>query len=180
MMTRSRRHVWIPWLVICITAWLGRPGSAPAQDLKVAVVDLNRAMNEVDEGKAAIAKLEKRFNERREELAKKEKEIQELRADLELKSAVLTEEARKDRMTEIQEKAIALQQAQFEAEQEMAGLRNQMQTELADKLQAVCAEIARKKGYTLVLEKAVTWYAEVPDITDELIEAYNARNKPGK
>ncbi len=154
------------------------PNTSAAQSVKMAVVDLNRAMNEVEEGKAAVAKLEKRFNQRREELAKKEKEIQDLRADLDLKSAVLTEEARKDRATEIQEKSIALQQAQFEAEQEMNGLRNQMQSELADKLQAVVAELAKKHGYTVVLEKAVTWYSELPDMTDELIQAYNAKHKP--
>ena len=171
------RHKPVLVVLVALMAATLLPRTASAQAIKMAVVDLNRAMNQVEEGKAAVAKLEKRFNQRREELAKKEKEIQELRADLELKAAVLTEEARKDRATEIQEKAIALQQAQFEAEQEMNGLRNQMQSELADKLQQVVAELAKKHGYTVVLEKAVTWYSELPDMTDELIQAYNAKHK---
>lgn len=159
----------------------GWAGMAQAQSLKVAVVDLNMAMNEVEEGKAAIAKLEKRFNDKKDALERQGKEIQDLKADLDLKGNILSEEAKKDRMQQIQEKMMEFQQAQFDADQEMAGLRNQLQTELADKLREVCANIAKKQGYTLVVEKGVVWYS-LPeyDITDQVIAAYNAKTRAAK
>src|SRR5687768_10367274 len=62
------------------------------QAAKIAVIDMNQAMNEVEEGKAAKASLEKRFAERKVNLEKKQKELQTMQEDLERKALVMSEE----------------------------------------------------------------------------------------
>lgn len=144
--------------------------------VKVAVVDLNQAMNEVEEGKAATASLEKKYNERLAALQKKQKDFQALQDEFEKKSMVMSDEAKKNKARELQEKYQDLQQSKLEADQELQGMRQQMQDDLAEKLKKVCASIAQKDGYTLVVEKAVVWYsAPQYDITSEVIKAYNAQ-----
>ena len=119
-----------------------------AQALKVAIVDLNKAMNEVDEGKAAVARLEQQFNKKKAELEKKGQAIQALKTDLDMKSSVLSDQAKRDRIQELQEKATAFQQEQMEADQEMNLMRNKLQSDLAEKLKGVCADISKKEGYS--------------------------------
>lgn len=151
--------------------------TAPA--LKVAVVDLNEAMNSVEEGKAAITTLEKRFTAKKAELEKQQKELQDMQSALEKQASVLTEDAVRKKSQELQTKYAAFQQNRMQAEQEMAGMRAQLQDDLAEKLKKVCATLATQNGYTLVVEKNVVWYS-VPayDITAQLIKAYNAQTKP--
>lgn len=151
--------------------------AAPA--LKVAVVDLNEAMNSVDEGKAAIATLEKRFTAKKADLEKQQKELQDMQSSLERQASVLTEDAMRKKSQELQTKYAAFQQNRMQAEQEMAGMRAQLQDDLAEKLKKVCATIATQNGYTLIVEKNVVWYsAPAYDITAQLIKAYNAQAKP--
>lgn len=150
--------------------------SAAAPALKVAVVDLNEAMNSVEEGKSAIATLEKRFAERKTDLEKRQKELQEMQSNLERQASVLSDDAKRKKAMELQEKFAAFQQARGEAENEMAGMRAQLQDDIAGKLKKTCAGIAQKEGYTLIIEKNVVWYAAPTyDITRQLIAAYNAQ-----
>lgn len=144
---------------------------------KIAVVDLNEAMNSVEEGKAAIATLEKRFAERKGDLEKRQKELQEMQANLERQSSVLSDAAKRTKAQELQEKFTQYQQSRMEAENEMGGMRAQLQDDIAEKLKKVCAELAVQGGYTLVIEKNVVWYSlPAYDITPQLIKAYNSRN----
>ena len=63
----------------------------------------------------------------------------------------------------------------------MGTLKAQLQEDIAEKLKKVCATIAQKEGYTLIVEKQVVWYA-VPqyDITNQVIKAYNAQKATPK
>lgn len=153
--------------------------SAPA--LKIAVVDLNQALNEVEEGKAAISSLEKRFAEKKALLEKKKKDLQAMQEDLERKAAVMNDEAKRTKARELQDKYTEFQRSTMEAENEMGMLRQQLQDDIAEKLKKVCATLAQQQGYTLVVEKSVAWYS-LPsyDITPQLIKAYNAQPKAPK
>ena len=160
----------------CLGLWFMPSNTALAQTPKIAVVDLNLAMNEVEEGKSAIAQLEKRFNVTKGGLEKKGQEIQQMQADLERKSELMNEDVKKARVQEIQDKMLAFQKAEYEANQEMQSLRNQLQMELAEQLKEVCKELAKTEGYTLVLEKSVVWYSpDSYDITEKLIAAFNKK-----
>lgn len=156
-----------------ITSAQAQTAAAP----KIAVVDLNEAMNSVEEGKAAIATLEKRFAERKGDLEKRQKELQEMQANLERQSSVLSDAAKRTKAQELQEKFAQYQQSRMEAENEMGGMRAQLQDDIAEKLKKVCAELAVQGGYTLVIEKNVVWYSlPAYDITPQLIKTYNSRS----
>jgi len=137
---------------------------------------MNHAMNEVEEGKSAKASLEKRFADKKANLDKKQKELQTMQEELERKAMVMSDDAKKAKAREFQDKLTEFQQTRLEAEQEMGNLQGQMQDDLTEKLKKVLATMVQKEGYTLVVEKAVAWYS-VPqyDITPQLIKAYNAQ-----
>ena len=84
------------------------PAGAGAQQ-KVGVVDLQRAMNEVDEGKAAKALLKKDFDEKQKQLDAKKTEFEKLQGDFEKQAVVMSEQARKDKSQDLDRRARELQ-----------------------------------------------------------------------
>ena len=156
----------------------GARQSIAAPALKIAIVDMGQAMNEVAEGKAARQKIEKRMKERRDELDKKQKELQSMQEDLQKKAAVLSDEVKAAKAQEFQAKYQDYEKTRLAAENEMAAMQQQLQDDLTERIRKVIASIAQQEGYTLVLEKQMAWY-NLPtyDITQEVIQAFNAKTK---
>src|SRR5512138_930929 len=84
------------------------PAVAHAEQ-KIGVVDLQRALNEVDEGKAAKALLKKDFDEKQKQLDAKKTEFEKLQADFEKQAVVMSEPARKDKAQDLDRRARELQ-----------------------------------------------------------------------
>lgn len=160
-----------------------KPASA-AQDLnatsettvKIGVVDLNRALNEVNEGKKAKADLEKEFKAKKGELDSIKNEIESLRQTLEKKSAILSAEALKDERENYQRKFIEYQQKAKDYTEKLAMEEGETTSKIIGKLRAVVETIAKKEGYTFVFEKSqggVVYGPTSADITNDLIKQYN-------
>src|SRR3989338_4831582 len=71
---------------------------------KIAVIELERLVNEVDDGHAAKAKLQKEFKEKQEFLDKKQAELKKMQESLQSQAAMMKEEARQAKGMEFQQK----------------------------------------------------------------------------
>lgn len=163
---------WITALVLALS--LAVAGSARAET-KIATVDFNRAMNEVDEGKAALESLEAAMSPRRKELEEKQAALEKMAQDLRKQSVVLAADAKAKKEAEYQEQAMAFQQMSMRYQQDLERMFNQVNEDLRLKLEGVLEQVAKKKGYTLVIEKSLIMYqADGMDLTDELVKAYNS------
>jgi len=170
-----RRTVMLGFLLLG-SALLGGFSTAQASDTKIAVVDMNRAMNDVKEGKEIKARLEKQAVSRREALEKKGRALEEMQKDFERKVALMSDEAKRNRAMEIQEQAKEFEKSRMDAEREMMGLQNDLQDDLTERLKSILVELAGQKGYTMVVEKQVVWYSDsTDDLTAELVEAFDAK-----
>jgi len=72
-----------------------------AAQTKIGYVDLQRALNEVDEGKAAKALLKKDFEEKQRQLDGKKADFEKLRAEFEKQSVVMSDQAKRDKAAEL-------------------------------------------------------------------------------
>lgn len=162
-----------------IAALLG-PTSAAAE-LKLGYVDLQRALNEVEEGKAAKAALKKDFDEKQKELDRKQEELKRMRADLDKQAVVMSEQARREKEEEFQRKAMETQGRFMELRNELARREQEMTKGIFDKMSPIIREIAGAEGFTMVLEKNAAVVFAVPEleVTNELIRKYNAKHKGG-
>src|SRR5262245_28424487 len=79
---------------------------ARAADLKLGYVDLQRALNEVDEGKTAKASLKREFDQKQKLLDEKQEELKRMKADLDKQSVVMAEDAKKEKQGELDRKFI--------------------------------------------------------------------------
>ncbi len=147
---------------------------------RVAVVDLERVINDTTQGKQATKRLEKTLTRDTAKLQRKEKEMLKKFEDLKAKSAVLSEAELQRRAMELQEEQQALmqlgQQAQASLEQDQATLAEKMYRNV----ETVVKRMAAAEGIQLVLVRsdATMLYANPKlDITNKVIVAYDKKFK---
>ena len=144
-----------------------------AEEFKMAVVDMQKALQTVDAGKTAKARLEKEFES-------KKKEFQSEEATFKKQQLVMSNEARMKKQQELQERQMKLQELVQRSQAEIATKEQEMTRPLVNKLREIIAETAKKKNFTVILEKnenTVLYHQEKDDITDEVIEQFNKKNK---
>ncbi len=158
---------------------LATPAFAHAQQ-KVAYVDLQRALNEIEEGKAAKASLKREFDQKQKMLDDKKSEFERLRGDFEKQSVVMSDQARKERQGELEKKGLELQSLFVQLQKELSEREREATRGIFDKMHAIVREIADQEGVALVVQAEALVYAQPSlDITNELVRKYNARHKAG-
>lgn len=144
---------------------------------KIAVVDLQRAIQETEDGRKAKAKLKKLFKKRQDGLDKKQTELLKLKEELEKKQSVLTPEAMQAKVQDYQKQLAALQQVYMENQRELASKEQELTKGIVARMEKILRRIGQKKGYTLILERGeagVIWVPSNLDLTDAVIQKYNA------
>jgi outer membrane protein len=171
------RHAFLPTLLLALAAV---PAAARAEQ-KIGYVDLQRALNEVDEGKAAKALLQKDFAEKQKTLDAKKTEFEKLQADFEKQSVVMSDQARKDKTADIDRRARDLQALFMNLQKDLSDREREATRGIFDRMNAIVREIAEADGFTYVLEKGAGIVYAPPslDVTNELIRKYNAKYPGG-
>jgi outer membrane protein len=161
---------------------LGVLGSAWAQasEIKIGIVDMQRALQSVDAGKKAKSKLETEFNAKKKELQSEEAQIKKLGEEFKKKALVLNEEARAKKQAELQERFMKFQEMTQRAQMEIQQKEQELTGPLVVSLKTIISDVAKKKGMTVVLEKnenTVLFSLEKDEVTDEVIQIFNQQNK---
>jgi outer membrane protein len=152
------------------------PLAARAADLKLAYVDLQRALEEIDEGKGAKASLKKDFDEMQKKLDQRTDEVKKLDADFQKQALVMAPDAKASRAAEIDRKKSEVQQFFVGLQQELAGKEREVTRGIFDKMIGMVRELAEAEGITMVLDRNTVLYAPSSlDVTNELVRKYNAR-----
>ena len=79
------RRFLLPLLLLALLI----PATASAQGMKFGVVDFQKALNDVEEGKRARATLEQRFEEKRLGLEARKAELEQMQESLEAQKSLL-------------------------------------------------------------------------------------------
>lgn len=156
------------------------PAAARAES-KFGYVDLQRALEEIDEGKAAKAQLKKEFDEKQKQLDQRTDEVKRLDADFQKQSMVMAPDAKAAKAAEIERKKVEVQQFFVGLQQELAGKEREVTRGIFDKMVGMVREQAEAEGFTMVFDRNTVLYAPPSlDITNELVRKYNARHGAGK
>ena len=155
--------------------------SVPAlADTKVAFVDLQRALNEVADGRAAKAKLKKEFDTRQKELDDKQDELKKMQADLQARGDAMSEDARRKAQQEMDQKLMDVSRLYAQLQKELTQKEHDATKGIFAKMVTIVKGIAEKEGVSMVFEKTDSglFYAQPSlDLTNELIRNYNTGAK---
>ena len=159
---------------------LGWFGSVWAADLKIAYVDIQKAVNESNAGKDAKKVITKDVEKFQGQIADKQKILQTMKESLEKQAPMLNPDARATREKEYQNKLREFQRWGEDTQNEINQKRMEIERNISIGLQKVIQKVGADEGYTLILEKnesIVLFVSRALDITDRVIKAYDAQKK---
>lgn len=165
-------------LAIGLLAVLVGATGADDEPLRIAVVDVNQALNSTDEGKAAREELARKQREAEARVQPRIERFKELQEELKSKKFVLSEDA-------LYQRQLDLIELKNEIESEMKELEGKFKVDeerivgpLRKKMIDVVQSIGREQGFTLIVERAspgLLYSREALDITDAVIEQFNKK-----
>lgn len=151
--------------------------------VKIGYVDMQRVLNEVEDGAKAKDRLKKEFNEKQAQLDRKQEELKRKKEDYDKQSLVLKEDVRRQKQQDLQQDFIELQQLYAKLQKELSENELGLTKEIFDKAQSIIADIAQKDGFTLILDKMegrILYALPSMDITNEVIRKYNEKFSSGR
>jgi len=153
---------------------------APAQQLKVGYVDLQRALNESDAGKAAKERFKVQVDKLQVDLKKKKDALDGLKEQLEKKSSVMKEDEARNMQKDYERKLRDFERSYKDSQGELQQKDNELTVELLKELQVVIEQFGKENGYSIILEQSsssVLYGSPELDLTEQIIARYNARKK---
>src|SRR5712672_2256443 len=106
---------------LLIFAVLAAARSAYAQAMKIGYVDVQRAVQEVEEGKAARSRLQAELAQKRTDLDKKRADLEKMKADYDKQAPVLSEDAKRQKQEQLQKAFVDAQTAAGQMQEELSG-----------------------------------------------------------
>jgi len=139
-------------------------------EIKLAYVDIQRALNDCRNGKAAKEAFRGRLERVQSQLQGEQNEVQALKDELEKKGPLMQPDQRQSLEEQYSRKLRDFRDSLQEKDNEITG-------EIVRDLATVVRQIGIKNGYTMVMEKGnLLWATPSTDITDDVIRNYDALN----
>lgn len=150
-----------------------------SKDIKIAVVDLQKALQSVESGKKAKSTLEKEFNEKKKQLQAEEEAIKKMTEEFKKQSLVLSDEAKARKQNEIQERLVKYRELFGKSQFDIQNRERQLTEPIISRLKGIVEDFGQKQGYTIILEKNennVLFSLKKDDLTEEVIKLFNKKD----
>lgn len=149
-------------------------GVLPAQAApeRVGVVDMQRAVSESKEGRAARAEVLKRTEQYNAELKALLEQIEGLKSDLKKNGSTLSAEQRGEKEQQLQQKGRDFQKRQRDAQEELKQLESDRVNTIVKRLGVLLGKIGDEEGYAVILDQAVgvRYLSKAVDMTPLLVK----------
>lgn len=155
---------------------------ALAVEVKLGYVDLQKALNLSETGKAAKEKIQKKVKEHEGTIDARQKELKKLKDDLEKQALLLSDEARGAKERDYQQKLKEFQRYTKDIQEELQQKDADFTRQILEELFKVIKGIGEKEGYTMIFEQSessLLFADDKIDLTDKVIKAYDAQAKKG-
>jgi outer membrane protein len=147
--------------------------SAPA---RVAVIDVQKVLQQSTAGKAAYERLRKMQEERVGRAQKMQEEITAIENDVNAKKLSLSEEKLNDLAKQASDKKIAMQRYAQDADREVSEARDKELATLETKIKPVIDAIGKEMGLAAIFNKfesGLVYASDAIDITDSVIKRFD-------
>ena len=143
--------------------------------VKLAYVDVQRALNECDAGKRAKSEFQGRVQSLEAKLQRQQSEVEALKDELEKKGMLMKPDQRQNLQDEYMGKVKNFERDYKDSKDELQQKDNEVTSKIVHDLAEVIRDLGERSNYTMVMEKgSILWGASSIDITDQVIRTYNA------
>ena len=157
-------------------AVLGLTGMARAE-FKIAVVDMQRALNECDAGKRAKDQVKAKFEKAQEQLKRQREELDRMREAYDKKTLVLKEDERRTSEKDLENRTLEFKRRYEDFQRDLKRTDAELTSGIVEELYGVVQQYGAQHGYTMVLEASsggLIYSDKSKDITDEIVKIQNA------
>ncbi len=161
---------------------LGLLAAGTARADKIAVVNMQLAIESTTEGKAAMAKLKAEADKKQKELEKQRDDLKKMDDDLAKQASILKPDALQKKQQELQQKLMQWQEAAMRTQRDLQDKEQKATQPIVDKLLKAINAIASRDHFTLVVRSEVVLWPQHTemDITNEVIRKANEMGTQGK
>jgi outer membrane protein len=152
-----------------------RATSALAEDVKIGYVDLQRALNETEDGRKAKANLKKIFDQKQKELDEQQEEVKKGIEDLDKKRTLLPPDKVREKEAELQARLQKVQQTYMRHQQDLSSKEQEATAKIFERMNRIIAKIAVAENFSMIFDRQGVVFAKPHlDLTNDLIRRYNA------
>jgi outer membrane protein len=152
----------------------------PAQHARLGFVDYQRVLMEVEDGKAAKARLQQWLEERQKEIDTEQELLRKEKEQLEKQASTMSEDARAQRAADLQKRILELGQ-KWERYRAEAGQRERKELDpIVRRTDKVVEQVADQGGFALVFDRnnsGLVYGRTTYDLSDEVIRAYGSQRQ---
>lgn len=151
---------------------------ASAENQKIAVVDLQKVLQTSKAGQAAQKKFQGETKEAQAEVSKKREQFEKQQDELRSQATSLSDKARTDKQEKLIEVKKDLDRSMQDLQESLERKNQQIVSDLLRDVKAVVAQIGKKGGYAIVLEKnsqGLIFVDGVADITEDVIKDFDSK-----
>ena len=163
---------------LAMLAALGAPLPGMAQTQKIAVINMQTALAETNDGKKAVNDLRAKFGPKDQEFQKRTQELQAKQEDLRKRQNTMSDDARAKLEADIAAISRNLQRDSDDAKQDMEQEEQKMVQELGGKIMQVINKYATDNQYAMVFDVSgqpnnIMFASATADITRDIIALYD-------
>jgi len=151
-----------------------------AEPLKIAYVDMQKALNYCEAGKEAKRQMTVEVEKMKKTFAGGQKELEKIKEDLEKRGSVLSENVRREKEREYQAKLRDLQRLQRNYEEDLRRKDREFTDRILKNLEEIIKKMGEEGKYTIILEKnqpTILFISNALDLTEEVIKRINQKQK---
>ncbi len=150
-----------------------------AAEFKIGVVNTARVLQEAPQARSSSKSLEAEFAPRERNLMKNQKKIKDEEARLLRDSAVMSESERRKSERDLLAMKRELKRSQDEFREDLNIRRNEEFGKLQHIISRIIDDLAKEKGFDLILGENVIYATDSLDITKQILERLN-KDSSGK
>lgn len=153
--------------------------AAQDEPVKIGVVDIDQAISSTEEGKAAREEFARKQRDAEAEVQPMYERYKELEDEIKAKKFVLSDEALFQKQLDLAEMRNQIENKMKELEGQLKVDQKRLEGPLTAKLIDIIEDIGKTRGFTMILRRGtpgVLYTREALDITDLVIEKYNAKS----
>ena len=152
-----------------------------SEGLKIAVIDVNKILNESEAGKEARKKMEDRYEELKKKIEKVNQEARTMKEELDKQKILLGKEKAREREEALAGKVGELRQLTQEAEKEMQARQGELTREILKRVEGKIDKVVEEEKIDLLLDRAsgVVHAATSLDITEKVLSLVNQEKAGG-
>lgn len=164
----------VGWVAVAI---LATATAVHAAEIRIGVVDMQRALNECEAGKRAKDQVKAKFEKAQDQLKKQREDLDKARDDFDKKALVMKDDQRRVLEKDLEAKSLEFKRKYEDFQRDLKRTDAELTSGIVEQLYGIVADYGQEHDYTLVLEAssgALLYNQKTIDITDEVIKLHNA------